>query len=68
MLRGPIEVHVPAAPTEYAAYQSHPNPFNPVCTIGLILSRSCGIIILLNQANLLAVTPQRAILSARLPR
>jgi hypothetical protein len=30
---GPIEVHVGAVPTAYAAYQSYPNPFNPVCTI-----------------------------------
>jgi hypothetical protein len=30
---GPIEVHVDAVPTAYAAYQSYPNPFNPVCTI-----------------------------------
>jgi len=30
---GPIEVRVNAVPTVYAAYQSYPNPFNPVCTI-----------------------------------
>jgi len=30
---GPIEVHVGGAPTAYRAYQSYPNPFNPVCTI-----------------------------------
>ena len=30
---GPIEVHVEAVPLAYSAYQSYPNPFNPVCTI-----------------------------------
>jgi hypothetical protein len=30
---GPIEVHVDAVPTVYAAYQGYPNPFNPLCTI-----------------------------------
>ena len=30
---GPIEVHVAAVPTAYMAYQSYPNPFNPMCTI-----------------------------------
>ena len=30
---GPIEVHVDAAPIVYAAHQSYPNPFNPMCTI-----------------------------------
>jgi hypothetical protein len=30
---GPIEVHVGAVPTVYEAYQSYPNPFNPLCTI-----------------------------------
>jgi hypothetical protein len=30
---GPIEVHVDAVPVAYRAYQSYPNPFNPLCTI-----------------------------------
>ena len=30
---GPIEVHVETAPVAYKAYQSYPNPFNPICTI-----------------------------------
>jgi hypothetical protein len=30
---GPIEARVCAVPTAYWAYQSYPNPFNPVCTI-----------------------------------
>ena len=30
---GPIVVRVDAVPTAYQAYQSYPNPFNPVCTI-----------------------------------
>jgi hypothetical protein len=30
---GPIEVRVDAVPTAYQAYQSYPNPFNPLCTI-----------------------------------
>jgi hypothetical protein len=30
---GPIGVYVEAAPIAYRAYESYPNPFNPMCTI-----------------------------------
>ncbi len=30
---GPIEVRVDSAPVAFRAYESYPNPFNPVCTI-----------------------------------
>jgi len=38
---GPIEVRVDAVPTAYKAYQSYPNPFNPVCTIRYDISSAC---------------------------
>jgi hypothetical protein len=37
---GPIEVRVDAVPTAYRAYQSYPNPFNPVCTIRYDIPRA----------------------------
>jgi len=37
---GPIGVHVTPAPTAYRAYQSYPNPFNPVCTIRYDIPRA----------------------------
>jgi hypothetical protein len=30
---GPVEARVESAPLAYRAYQSYPNPFNPMCTI-----------------------------------
>ena len=30
---GPVEVRVDSAPVVFRAYESYPNPFNPVCTI-----------------------------------
>jgi hypothetical protein len=30
---GPIEVYVKPVPVSYAAHESYPNPFNPMCTI-----------------------------------
>ena len=37
---GPIQVHVDAVPTAYRAYQSYPNPFNPLCTIRYDIARA----------------------------
>jgi hypothetical protein len=37
---GPIEVYVEAVPVTYRAYQSYPNPFNPVCTIRYDIPRA----------------------------
>jgi len=37
---GPIEVRVDAVPTAYRAYQSYPNPFNPLCNIRYDIARA----------------------------
>ena len=37
---GPVEVRIDAVPVSYQAYQSYPNPFNPLCTIRYDIARA----------------------------